>query len=125
VNEILYFTEIFSIKLCILVFYLRIFPWKAIRRLIWGTIAFDLVCLAIFDLATIFQCRPIDFYWEGWDGLHDGTCVSVNRLVWVNAAISIVLDLWMLGLPLSQLRHLHLHWKKKMGVALMFGVGFL
>jgi hypothetical protein len=46
-------------------------------------------------------------------------------LVWANAASSIVLDLWMLVLPLSQLRVLQLHWKKKVGVALMFSVGVL
>lgn len=30
-----------------------------------------------------------------------------------------------LGLPLSQLRNLQVYWKKKLGAALMFGVGFL
>ncbi len=124
-NEVLYFTELFSAKLCILVFYLRIFPGIIIRRLIWGTIVFNIICLVVFDFVTIFQCRPINFYWEGWDGLHEGACLSVNTLVWVNAAVSITTDLWMLGLPMSQLRNLQLHWKRKLGVALMFGVGFL
>jgi hypothetical protein len=49
----------------------------------------------------------------------------VNALGWSNAAISIVLDAWMLGLPMSQVVKLKLHWKKKIGVAMMFVVGTL
>jgi hypothetical protein len=49
----------------------------------------------------------------------------VNGLAWSNAAISIVLDGWMLALPISQLFGLQLHWKKKIGVAMMFVVGTL
>ncbi|KAB5513385.1 putative integral membrane protein [Coniochaeta sp. 2T2.1] len=123
INEVLYFTEVFTVKLCILIFYLRIFPGTAIRRLIWGTIFATVISLIVFDLVTIFQCRPIRHYWEGWDGLHQGECISVNFLTWANAAVSILLDFWMLALPLSQVIHLRLHWKKKAWVFLMFGVG--
>jgi hypothetical protein len=79
----------------------------------------------LFVLLAIFQCRPISYYWSGWDGEHQGTCLNVNGLAWSNAAISIVLDGWMLALPISQLFGLQLHWKKKIGVAMMFVVGTL
>jgi hypothetical protein len=46
-------------------------------------------------------------------------------MAWAGAAISILIDLWMLGLPLSQVIHLQIHWKRKLAVALMFGVGAL
>lgn len=39
--------------------------------------------------------------------------------------MSIALDLWILAIPLWQLRSLKMHWKKKVGVALMFCVGTL
>src|SRR5205814_10292318 len=125
VNEVLYFTEVFSIKLCLLLFFLRIFPGALIRWLIWGTMFVTIVCMVLFDVVTIIQCTPVSYYWEGWDGLHEGHCLSINALVWANAAISISLDFWMLALPLSQILRLQLHWKKKVGVALMFGVGAL
>jgi hypothetical protein len=51
--------------------------------------------------------------------------LNVNSLGWTNAAISILLDAWMLGLPMSQLVALQLHWKKKIGVGMMFVVGTL
>lgn len=44
---------------------------------------------------------------------------------WANATLSIVLDLWMLALPLSQLVHLKLSAVKKWGVILMFCLGML
>ncbi|RFU28030.1 hypothetical protein B7463_g8306, partial [Scytalidium lignicola] len=121
--EILYFSQVALLKLSLLCFYLRIFPGPKIRRLLWTTIIFDLCFGTVFVLAAIFQCRPISYYWKNWDGEHQGTCLNANGLGWSNAAISILLDVWMLGLPLSQLPALQLHWKKKLGVTMMFVVG--
>lgn len=51
--------------------------------------------------------------------------MDINALGWANAGISIALDIWMLALPMTQLVNLNLHWKKKLSVAAMFGVGAL
>jgi hypothetical protein len=123
--EILYFAQVALLKLSLLFFYLRIFPGPNIRRLLWATIIFDVCFGTIFVFLAIFQCRPISYYWKSWDGEHQGTCLNVNSLGWTNAAISILLDAWMLGLPMSQLVALQLHWKKKIGVGMMFVVGTL
>jgi hypothetical protein len=123
--EILYFAQVALLKLSLLFFYMRIFPGPKIQRLLWATIIFDVVFGVVFVFIAIFQCRPINFYWKSWDGEHQGTCLNVNGLGWSNAVISIVLDVWMLALPISQLFRLQLHWKKKIGVAMMFIVGTL
>lgn len=123
VMAILYFAEVMLVKLCLLLFYLRIFPGKLVRRLLWATVVFDVLFGVIFLLVAIFQCSPISFFWQSWDGEQQGTCLNMNAIAWSNAGISIALDLWMLAIPLSQLRTLRLHWKKKIGVALMFCVG--
>jgi hypothetical protein len=125
VNEMLYFTQVLMIKLSILAFYLRLFPGMVLRHIIWATIGVTVSLIIIFNLLTAFQCRPIAYYWKGWDGEMEGHCLSISALGWANAASSILLDAWMLGIPLSQLKRLQLHWKKKIGVALMFGVGVL
>jgi hypothetical protein len=81
---------------------------------------------ASFVLAAIFQCQPVSYFWTKWDEEStEGSCISINGLGWANAIGSIVLDLWMLGIPLSQLPSLQLHWKRKLGVGLMFCVGIL
>jgi hypothetical protein len=125
VMEVLYFAIVSVLKLSLLFFYHRIFPGTNVRRIIWATIAFDVMFGATFVIVAIFQCQPVSHYWTYWDGEHSGKCININALGWSNAAISIALDLWMLAIPLSQLVHLKLAWKKKIGVALMFCVGTL
>ncbi|POS76901.1 CFEM domain-containing protein [Diaporthe helianthi] len=78
----LYYVQLALLKASLLFFYLKIFPNKSVRWLLWGTVIFNGI-----------------------------------------SAISIVEDFWMLGIPLSQLRSLQLHWKKKVGVAIMFSTG--
>ena len=125
VMAILYFAQVTLLKLALLFFYLRIFPATPIRRLLWGTVIFNCLFGAVFCVVTIFQCKPISYFWTKWDGEHEGHCVNVNAIGWSNAAISIVLDIWMLAIPMSQLRDLNLDWRKKVGVGMMFCVGTL
>jgi hypothetical protein len=122
---ILYFALVSLVKLCLLLFYLRIFPGTGVRRLLWGTLIFDVMFGVCYVFLAIFQCTPISHYWENWHGEREGKCLSRSAIAWSNAGISIALDFWMLAIPLWQLRKLNLHWKKKIGVALMFGVGTL
>ncbi|KAH6949724.1 hypothetical protein BKA56DRAFT_565174 [Ilyonectria sp. MPI-CAGE-AT-0026] len=100
VGSLLYATTVFSVKICILLFYLRIFPGTTIRRLIWATLVVNTLCLVIFNIVTLTECRPISYAWQHWDGLHDGQCNNINAMAWAGAAISIVIDFWMLVLPL-------------------------
>jgi hypothetical protein len=123
--EILYFMQVALLKLTLLFFFLRIFPKPTIRRLLWATVAFNCLNGAAFTIVAIFQCRPISFYWTKWDKEGSGQCIDINALAWSNAIISIVLDVWMLALPLFEVFHLQLSWRKKLSVAVMFCVGTL
>jgi hypothetical protein len=126
IAEILYFFQMTLLKLTLLFFFLRIFPKTIIRNLLKGTIAFTILYGLTFVVVAIFQCHPISHYWIKWDKEHnDGNCVNVNALAWSNAIISIVLDIWMLVLPLYEVFRLQLSWRKKMSVAIMFLVGTL
>lgn len=125
IMETLYFSQVFLLKLSILFFYLRIFPGRTVRFLLWGCVVFDVAYGIAFVVAAVFQCQPISYFWTKWSGETAGSCMSINHLAWANAALSIVMDIVMLAIPLSQLRLLKLHWKKKLGVALMFCIGTL
>jgi hypothetical protein len=124
-SELLYFSNVPLLKMSLLCFFLRIFPAPGIRRIIFFTMGANGLFGIAFLAAAIFQCTPISFFWDKWDGEHRGTCMDINALAWANAALSIALDVWMLGIPLSQLPALRLHWKKKIGVGMMFCVGAL
>ncbi|KAM6508339.1 hypothetical protein FALCPG4_018212 [Fusarium falciforme] len=121
----LYYTQTALVKLAIIGFYLRIFPAREVQRLLWGTFIFTALWGVVFFFAAIFSCRPISYYWDQWDGLHEGSCTDTNATLWAHASFSVALDFWILAVPLWQLRNLQLHWKKKLGVALMFTVGAL
>lgn len=120
---VLYFTTLTLLKLSILFFYIKVFTTPGAQRLLWATAVFTGVWGIVYVIVAIFQCQPISYFWTHWDGLHEGRCLNINAITSSNAGISIVLDIWSLGIPLWQLRRLQLHWKKKIGVALMFVVG--
>jgi hypothetical protein len=125
VLEIIYFVLIAMIKLTLLFFFLRIFPKPIIRKLLWATIIFDILYGAAFAITAVFQCQPISHYWTRWDLEGSGKCVNINAFAWTNAIVSIVLDLWMLALPLYEVFQLQLSWRNKISVAMMFMVGTL
>ena len=122
---LVYFAEVPLLKLAFLFFYLRIFPSTTIRRILWGTLVFTCLFGIAFFFVAIFQCRPVNAAFLKWDGEHKAQCINMNAMGWSNAVISIILDMWMLGIPLSQLRKLRLNWKKKLGVGIMMSVGAL
>lgn len=119
----LYFTQVALLKLTLIFFYIRVFPSKGVQRLLWGTVFFVIFWGFSYVVVAVLQCRPIHYFWTKWDGLHKGTCLNIDAITASNAGLSIALDLWILGIPLWQLYGLKLHWKKKVGVALMFCVG--
>ncbi|KAG6018709.1 hypothetical protein E4U41_003649 [Claviceps citrina] len=121
--ELLYFFQVAALKLALLFFYMRIFPGALARRLLWATVAVTAAYGVVFVLAGALQCRPVRRFWTQWDGEQDGSCISVDGLAWSNAGISIVLDCWMLAIPLWQLAGLNLSVRRKVGVAMMFCVG--
>jgi vacuolar-type H+-ATPase subunit I/STV1 len=124
IMEVLYFFNVAMLKLSLLFFFQRIFPAKPVQKILWGTIVFNIMTGIAFVITAIFQCTPISHYWEKWDGEHsNGTCINVNALGWANAIISILMDVWMLAIPLWQVSRLKMAWRKKISVALMFCVG--
>ncbi|KAH7184543.1 uncharacterized protein B0J16DRAFT_371515 [Fusarium flagelliforme] len=118
-----YFILQTTMKISLLFFYLRIFPSRGVRRLLWATLAFIAINGTTFALVAIFQCQPISHFWNKWDGNHTGWCASVNGVAWSNGAVNIASDFLILGVPLSQLNKLNLDLNKKIGVAMMFSVG--
>ncbi|KAF1937174.1 hypothetical protein EJ02DRAFT_386148 [Clathrospora elynae] len=123
VLEAMYFLQIATLKLTLLFFFLRIFPKPLIRKLLWATIAFTTAWATSFVIAGIFQCQPISYYWTSWDKERPGKCMNINALAWSNAIINVVLDMWMLALPLYEVFQLQMSTRKKLSVAVMFCVG--
>ncbi|KAM5345128.1 hypothetical protein ACJ41O_010990 [Fusarium nematophilum] len=125
VMTILYFLAMSLIKLSLSLFYLNIFSGNINRYILWGTVTFNALYGIAFLLAAVFQCAPVDYYWTQYLDGSRGRCVDINALGWVNASTGVAVDVWMIAMPLSQVVHLRLHWKKKVGVVIMFLLGTL
>ncbi|KAK2596695.1 hypothetical protein QQS21_006210 [Conoideocrella luteorostrata] len=123
IQQILYIFLMTSIKLSLLCFYLTIFPGKKTRLVLWLTVAMNIMFGIIFTTISVFQCTPVRFYWMQYVQESDGQCININLTGWLNGAVSVVIDLWMIGIPLFQIKKLELHWKKKVGAAVMFLTG--
>ncbi|KAK2803990.1 hypothetical protein FQN50_006796 [Emmonsiellopsis sp. PD_5] len=126
IQEFLYVSAIAITKLAFLFFYASIFPTAhKMRWLIKGTgvvtICYGVGCLFAFA----FQCSPISFNWNGWDGEHAGTCVKKNDLIMAAGIINVVLDAWVIALPIPALMKLQMSTGRKLQIISMFSLGFL
>ncbi|KZL78094.1 CFEM domain-containing protein [Colletotrichum tofieldiae] len=113
------------VKASILFMYLRIFPDEKFRIILWCTQLFNCLLLIAFVAGTVGACQPLNFFWSGWTGEMKGKCFNLNAFVLCHGVFNVVLDLWMLILPATQLYSLRMKLGKKIGVMLMFGVGIL
>ncbi|KAK1637616.1 CFEM domain-containing protein [Colletotrichum phormii] len=123
--EIVYSVTLAFIKASILFLYLRIFGalTETFRRILWATHIFNIVVCVTFVIVNLNQCKPLSYFWFGWDGRHPGQCIDLSAMALSHAAINIALDLWMLVLPATQIYKLNLQKRQKAGIMSMFGVG--
>jgi hypothetical protein len=87
--------------------------------------AANLGYLISFELVSIFQCSPVNAAWRRWDGEYPSKCNNINLQGWLSAAFNIILDLFILILPMPELHKLSMTPKKKLHIMLMFSVGSL
>ena len=114
-----------AIKASILFFYLRVFPRRTFKRIVYTILAGNILYGTSFIFISIFQCIPVQAAWTRWEGSVQAKCMNANALGWANAAVNIFFDLVILILPLPELAKLAMSWERKIHVLLMFGLGSL
>lgn len=125
IQELLYISCVSLVKIGFLLFYLRIFPTDRIRLIIKISCIVTICYWLGFLFAFAFQCSPVSYNWTMWDGEHQGTCVKTNAMVVTAAALNIVLDVWVIALPIPKVLKLQASITTKLQVLLMFSIGFL
>lgn len=88
-------------------------------------IGLNVAYLIAFVLISVFQCRPLPGAWLHWDGEGNYQCNHINAQGWAAAIINMTLDIIVMALPLRQLYHLNLSWRKRSYVICMFSLGIL
>lgn len=114
-------------KISIVLLYLRIFPKEISKRFTyvsWTVIAGLVVYFLAFSIYFAVQCVPLNYYWNQWDGEHEGFCRDIQLAAWVNSGANIFFDLVVFFLPIPKLMKLQVREKRrKVGVILTFLVG--
>ncbi|KAI0554355.1 hypothetical protein F4679DRAFT_528077 [Xylaria curta] len=120
---VLQITSRHLVRLSILFFYHRIFGHiQLARRLIRITFVLLIANCIAFDFVIIFGCTPLDYFWTGWDGEHDGHCVSTTG-IWAGAFVVVAVDIWIILIPLFFVVRLNLSLRKRVLSSIMFAFG--
>nr|RBQ85277.1 hypothetical protein FVER53263_03509 [Fusarium verticillioides] len=124
VIEVLYLTALVLVKAAILCFFLRIFPDHKFRIVVKCTMVFNALIWVAFFIFVSFQIQPFSLFWNGWQQKKGHLILTgFTNFTLPLAGINLVLDIWMLILPMTQLWGMGLKLKKKLGVISMFSVG--
>ncbi|KAF5022689.1 hypothetical protein F66182_5237 [Fusarium sp. NRRL 66182] len=123
--QIIYMVGLAAIKASILFFFLRIFPDRRFRIVVWITVILNTIATAGFFISNFAKWHPFSVVWEGQRNLEANGLAFMNAITMMLAhcIFNFVLDVWMLILPMTQIFKLGLLPKKKMGVVCMFGLG--
>jgi hypothetical protein len=127
-HEVLYLTTMCLTKLSILFVYFHIFPLSVMPRLrILIPITMTITILSSFSqaMAIIFQCTPIHYNWDRLNNGRGGHCINITTWGWANGMLNVILDVWLIALPLPEVIKLNLTLRKKLKAMMMFVVGCL
>lgn len=112
-------------KVSLLCFILRIFPTKHLRIGAYVGLALSVAYGIAFFFATLFQCSPVSMAWNFWDEESPGRCNDIKMQAWMLAGLNIVLDVYILVLPLYEVWKLKMGMAKKLMLVFMFSLGIL
>lgn len=87
--------------------------------------AFLIIAVLWMVLSGFLFCIPVHYFWSVNPEVHTSHCLPEGPVWYANAAMQIFTDVVILILPMPLLSKLHLPWRQKIGIMLVFGVGIL
>ncbi|KAF4992391.1 hypothetical protein FGRMN_7203 [Fusarium graminum] len=124
VVEFAYVLSLCLIKVSILCFFHRTFPAPIFRTIIIWTIGFNVLSAVVFGILAGLQSFPTQPTQDGWkDDTSTQFKLDIMAVIISHAGLNVAMDIWMFILPLTQLYHIGLKTRKKIGVILIFSVG--
>lgn len=120
IAEILYFTNIYTIKISLLYLYRRIFPLQWFKRVLLAFGIFLTAMTLASLLVCVLQCIPLQ---KMWNPAVSGHCVEFGKFALAMSCINICTDVFMLALPLPVVWGLKINATQKWLVSLSFVMG--
>ncbi|EGE05596.1 integral membrane protein [Trichophyton equinum CBS 127.97] len=112
-------------KISVGLFLLRIFRSAPFRYATYAIIALNAAIGITWILVDTFHCIPVHLAWTSWKMDETGTCINFMTSTYVNGFVNIAVDTLMVTMPIYEVVKLKLSRRKKVGVAVMFGMGLL
>ncbi len=125
VAEVVYCLAVFTIKLAILLEFLRIFSPGKNHNTFWIYDIFiwlNFLFYVIVSFLVIFPCQPIKKFWKPWT---DGRCLNTTKVNIAIAGFNSASDLCLLILPQKVIWDLQMSFKRRIGVSAIFLAGLL
>ncbi|KAI9850382.1 MAG: hypothetical protein M1838_005772 [Thelocarpon superellum] len=109
-----------TVKLSILLFYLRIFTTPNFKRLAYVSIAFVVIWSLSAFLALVFACQPINAWWIADVNAH---CMNDYDFLMAESGITILTDVWLLVMPMPLVWKLQISRQQKLALSGVFLLG--
>lgn len=123
-GQILYVCTCIIAKISIIIALLRITVDRIHVWILYAAISLATVVGLIFLFFTIFQCHPIDHFWNQLT--ESGTCIDVNVLLGIAYLYSVgaaVTDLTIGLLPVALIWNLRMNPRAKVAIIGILGIG--
>ncbi|PSR99117.1 hypothetical protein BD289DRAFT_361467 [Coniella lustricola] len=133
ISEVIYVAAMALTKASIVAMYMRIFQaYRPFRIACYAALGFIILPSLAILLATIFSCRPVAFFWDrdlrvtsSSSSPPSPACLNIQALAYANSAFALAQDTLIIVLPVFMLWSLNMSRRRKLLLALMFGVGSL
>ncbi|KAK0618066.1 hypothetical protein B0T17DRAFT_601028 [Bombardia bombarda] len=122
-------TTLACVKLSALFFYRRVFCYNTGEKrtvfstLTWITIAIVVVWLVVFQFLTGFQCGT--HFSALWDGTYLQYCTISIPFLYGIAISDVLLDIWILLLPIPGITRLNTSWARKLSIIGVFLIALI
>lgn len=105
---------------------MRIFSIQSFKRFVWVLVVLCVLWAVICLFVVIFQCSPIHAEWDFiLVLLGKAKCVPITRLIFSFEIINVLLDVFILCLPIYMIKQLKLPTRRKIVVGSIFLLGGL
>ncbi|KAG9242165.1 hypothetical protein BJ878DRAFT_426508, partial [Calycina marina] len=108
------------VKISVLLFYLRLFPYDSFRKAVFASIAYVLLTTILGAFFAIIQCKPVLNFWNKDT---PGQCLDLTIMACIHSSFAISSCVLILVLPIPVIARLNLGTTKKLGVFFVFAVG--
>lgn len=110
-------------RISLLFLYLRIFTGRIVRSLCWSLMVFLMICWASYSVTSIFQCVPIDFFWNRLS--EEGQCFNIDNFYRSFTPPYIVADILTILIPIPTVWRLRSSNSRKIGLTVLFCIGIM